>query len=473
MLFNSIEFAIFLPLVFLIYWSLNNYLKIQNLFVLIASYIFYGWWSWKFLLLLIFTSVFDFFIGLGIGKVQTQKSKKNLLIASIVLNLAVLGFFKYYNFFVTSFADAFTLFGKNLNIITLNIVLPVGISFYTFQSMSYTIDVYRGELKATNDIISFLAYISFFPQLVAGPIERATNLLPQFQKKREFNYEQANDGMRQILWGLFKKSVLADNIAIPVNDIYANYPNYSGSTLLLGVILFTFQVYCDFSGYSDIAVGSAKLFNFTLMRNFDYPFFSRDIPEFWKKWHISLYTWVRDYVYIPLGGNIKGKALQNIFILFLLIGLWHGANLTFVFWGLLQSIYYLLFLFRKNKTDYKEIVAYGKLIPNIKELFQMSAIFLISALSAVFFRAPTIVDSYYYSKILFSISLFNFPEIFPKQVLLFILILLVMEWFNRNKEHPLYSEKNSIRNKIKCCFIFLMIFFFASFNKNNFIYFQF
>lgn len=350
MLFNSIDFAIFLPIVFFLYWfvfNINN--KIQNLLVVISSLFFYGWWDWKFLLLMCFTILCSWASGLIINKIrgknfEKQKEKKlNILTLSsnIVLNLLILGFFKYYNFFVESFTEVFAFFGNNPNIETLNIILPVGISFYTFQALSYSIDVYRKKIETEKNLITFTAFVSFFPQLVAGPIERASNLIPQFQKKRSFDYSKAVDGLRQIMWGLLKKVVIADNCATIVNNIYANYDISDGSSLLIASIFFTFQIYGDFSGYSDIAIGTGRLFGINLMQNFNYPFFSRNIAEFWRRWHISLTTWFRDYIYIPLGGskNGKRKMIRNTFIIFLISGFWHGANWTFVAWVLTMQYY--------------------------------------------------------------------------------------------------------------------------------------
>ena len=289
MLFNSIDFALFLPLVFILYWFVvGRNLKVQNLLIVIASYVFYGWWDWRFLSLIVFSSIVDYLVGTGLSKQENKTKRKLLLLTSIFVNIGFLGFFKYYNFFAESFADAFTLLGQTIEPNRLNIILPVGISFYTFQTLSYTIDVYKRKFQPTKDIIAFFAFVSFFPQLVAGPIERATNLLPQFYTKRNFEYSRAVDGMRQILWGLFKKTVIADNCAKFVNDIFTNYADYSGSTLLLGAIFFAIQIYGDFSGYSDIAIGTSRLFGFNIMRNFAFPYFSRDIAEFWRRWHISL-----------------------------------------------------------------------------------------------------------------------------------------------------------------------------------------
>jgi alginate O-acetyltransferase complex protein AlgI len=323
MLFNSLDFAIFLPLVFSLYWFvINKNLKFQNLLLVISSYIFYGWWDYRFLSLIFFSTIVDYFVGRKLQNEENRSKRKLLLYCSIIVNLGFLGVFKYYNFFLENFISAFSFFGQEIQGNSLNIILPVGISFYTFQTLSYTIDVYKRKLEPTRDFISFSAFVSFFPQLVAGPIERATNLLPQFYEKRTFNYNNAVDGMRQILWGLFKKIVIADNCAEYANLIFNNSTDYSGITLVLGAIFFTFQIYCDFSGYSDIAIGTSRLFGFNLKQNFAFPYFSRDIAEFWRRWHISLSTWFRDYLYIPLGGS-RGSVsmrIRNIFIIFIVSG---------------------------------------------------------------------------------------------------------------------------------------------------------
>ena len=311
MLFNSIDFAIFLPIVFVLYWFVFKTLKSQNILLIIASYVFYAWWDWRFLGLIIVSTLIDYSIGLAIDSEKNKKSKKALLTLSILLNLGILGFFKYYNFFIENFKDAFQLFGRDLDINYLNIILPVGISFYTFQTMSYSIDIYRNKIKPTTNLVAFASFICFFPQLVAGPIERASSFLPQVEKRRIFSYAKATDGLKQILWGLFKKMVIADNCAVFVNDIFENHANYSGSTLLFGAFLFTIQIYCDFSGYSDIAIGVSRLFGFNLKKNFAFPYFSRNIAEFWRRWHISLTTWFKDYFYIPIGGSRGSKCMKH------------------------------------------------------------------------------------------------------------------------------------------------------------------
>ena len=343
MLFNSIDFALFLPLVFLLYWFVFNKTKIQqNLLVVISSYLFYGWWDWRFLSLIFFSTIVDYFVGIALSKEKKSKTRKKLLLISIFVNLGFLGFFKYYNFFLDNFIEAFSFFGSEFQSSPLNIILPVGISFYTFQSLSYTIDVYRNKFEPTKDFVSFTAFVSFFPQLVAGPIERATNLLPQFYKKRHFEYDKAVEGFHLIIWGLFKKIVIGDSCGAYVDQIFSDYENMNSISLLLGAIYFAFQIYGDFSGYSDIAIGTSKLFGINLKMNFNFPYFSRDIAEFWRRWHISLSTWFRDYLYIPLGGS-RGSTLlsfRNIFIVFLISGFWHGANWTFIVWGGVHAIYY-------------------------------------------------------------------------------------------------------------------------------------
>ncbi len=480
MSFNSLEFAIFLPIVFLLYWFVaKNKLKLQNFLILVASYVFYGWWDYRFLSLIIVSSVVDYLVSKGLATQKIQRKRLLLLLISICTNLILLGFFKYYNFFVSNFVGAFSSIGISLNIHTLKIILPVGISFYTFQTLSYTIDVYRKKLEPTKDIIAFFAFVSFFPQLVAGPIERATNLLPQFFKNRNFDYDNAADGMRQILWGLFKKIVIADNCAIYANKIFADYHLYSGSTLLLGVIFFAFQIYADFSGYTDIAIGTARLFGFSLMRNFAYPYFSRDIAEFWRRWHISLSTWFRDYVYIPLGGN-KGnnwKKIRNIFVVFVVSGFWHGANWTFIAWGFLNACYFLpLMLLKKNRT-HLDLPAENRLFPGFKEAMQISITFLLTLLAWVFFRAESIQKAFSYIGGIFSSSFFSKPEIFPKKLIFVVFLFITFEWFQRDKEHALQFRNIKIPQYLKWSFyyaVILFIYFFGNFTSHyEFIYFQF
>ncbi|MDD5014566.1 MAG: MBOAT family protein [Atribacterota bacterium] len=478
MLFNSIEYAIFLPIVFLFYWFIvNKNLKLQNFFLLTVSYVFYGWWDWRFLILIIFSSMVDYLVGIGLEKQQDKIKRKMLLLTSIFVNIGFLGFFKYYNFFAENFIKAFTIFGKHPDITSLNIILPVGISFYTFQTLSYSIDVYRKKFKPTKDIIAFFTFVAFFPQLVAGPIERATNLLPQFYKKRYFEYDKAVDGMRQMLWGLFKKIVIADNCARHVNFIFSHYFDYPGSTLLLGAILFTFQIYADFSGYSDIAIGTAHLFGFNLMRNFAYPYFSRDIAEYWRRWHISLTSWFRDYVYIPLGGS-RGSTwmkIRNTFIIFLIAGFWHGANWTFIAWGFLNACCFLPLMLMKKNRRHLDIVAEGKILPGIKELFQISITFFILCIIKVFLRSESISDAFHYIKIIFSTSLLTIPSILPKRLILSIILFVMIEWVQRDKQHALQIENFKFPEAIKWSLYYaliIIIFIFGG-TQQEFIYFQF
>jgi len=482
MLFNSIDFAIFLPIVFLLYWFVaNKNLKLQNFLIVVASYIFYGWWDWRFLSLILFSTLVDYTIGRQLLNEENQAKRKILLWISLFVNLGFLGFFKYYNFFLDNFITAFSFFGYPINPQGLNIILPVGISFYTFQTLSYTIDVYRKKLEPTKDFIAFTAFVSFFPQLVAGPIERATNLLPQFYKKRTFEYDKAVDGLRQILWGLFKKIVIADNAAQIANEIFNNSADYSGSTLVLGALFFTFQIYGDFSGYSDIAIGTSRLFGFNLMQNFNFPYFSRDIAEFWRRWHISLSTWFRDYLYIPLGGS-RGSTwmkVRNTFIIFVVSGFWHGANWTFMVWGALNAIYFLpLLLLNKNRTN-TDTVAQGKYLPTFKELYQIGITFSLTVLAWVFFRAENIEHALAYLSTIFSKSFFSIPHFIGMRLafitLILIFIFVVIEWFGRNEQYAIAKFGAKLSKFYRWTFYLIVIFTIIIFSgkQQEFIYFQF
>lgn len=471
MLFNSIEFLVFLPIVFAIYWLLGNHLKLQNLFVVLASYVFYGWWDWRFLILIAFTSFCSWGSGLLIQQsaISNQSSVKSKAwtAANIVLNLGILAVFKYYDFFVREFGQ---LFGISTDSLLLRIILPVGISFYTFQALSYSIDVYRKKIEPTRDIVAFFAYVAFFPQLVAGPIERATNLLPQFLQKRTFSYEQGVDGMRQILWGLFKKIVIADNCATYVDQVWATYDTQSGSTLLLAAVLFTFQIYGDFSGYSDIAIGTAKLFGIKLMRNFNNPYFSRDIAEFWRRWHISLTTWFRDYVYIPLGGSrvSKAKIVRNTFVIFLLSGFWHGANWTFIAWGAYHAALFLpLILLGKNRK-------YTSNDATWKDFPKMLLTFAFAVIGWIIFRAETITQAWDIFCGICSSSLFSMPNHAGINALfLNLMLLVVVEWLQRDKQHSLDITNLPVYCRYAIYYGLLFIIFAFGGNTVNFIYFQF
>lgn len=482
MLFNSIDFAIFLPIVFLLYWFvINKNLKHQNLLIVIASYVFYSWWDWRFLSLILFSTTVDFSVGLGLSRVHNKLKRKFLLCTSICVNLGFLGFFKYYNFFLDNFISAFTFFGTEIKANSLNIILPVGISFYTFQTLSYTIDVYKQKLKPTKDFIAFAAFVSFFPQLVAGPIERATNLLPQFSSKRSFDYSKAVDGLRQILWGLFKKIVIADNCAEFANSIFNNSSDYSGSTLVIGALFFTFQIYGDFSGYSDIAIGTSRLFGFNLMRNFAFPYFSRDIAEFWRRWHISLSSWFRDYLYIPLGGSRGGTwmKIRNTFVIFIVSGFWHGANWTFIVWGFLNAIYFLPLLLTKTNRNNIEIVAKGKYLPTFKESFSILITFSLTVFAWIFFRADNIHHAFSYLSQIFSASLFTIPS-FPDAhksiiVVIFILVFIIIEWLGRNGQYAIAEIELKWNRPVRYAVYYLIIaaiFWFGG-TEQQFIYFQF
>ncbi len=476
MLFNSLDFAIFLPIVFALYWLLRKHLKLQNLLIAIASYMFYGMWDWRFLFLILFSTIVDYTMGILIERENQQTKRKLFLWVSILVNLGFLGYFKYSNFFLENFVGAFQFFGQDLNFRGLDIVLPVGISFYTFQTLSYTIDVYRKKLTPTKDFIAFTAFVSFFPQLVAGPIERATHLLPQFYKKRKFDTHQAKDGLYLIIWGLFKKIVIADNCAQYANDIFNNYQDYSSGTLILGAVYFAFQIYGDFSGYSDIAIGTSRLFGFDLMRNFAYPYFSRDIAEFWRRWHISLSTWFRDYLYIPLGGSRGGMwmKVRNTFIIFLVSGFWHGANWTFIVWGGLNAIYFLPLLLGGKNRNHIDLIAENTRWPSAREFFSVLVTFVLTVFAWIFFRANNLEHAFNYLGNIFS---FQFEieklmiERFAFEILPLIAVLLIIEWFSRAKEHPL-KQTNYLY--FKALGLIAMILIFGSFSEmQEFIYFQF
>jgi alginate O-acetyltransferase complex protein AlgI len=484
MLFNSFDFAVFLPIVFILYWFVTNRnLKLQNLLLLTASYVFYGWWDWRFLSLILFSTGVDYLVSLGLERQKDPGKRKMLLSISVGGNLLFLGFFKYFNFFLDNFITTFTFFGMNIPETSLNIVLPVGISFYTFQNLSYIIDVYYHKLKPARDFVTFSAFITFFPQLVAGPIERATNFLPQFYEKRKFDRVTAIDGIGQMLWGFFKKIVIADNCAKLVNLIFNDYTDYSGSTLVLGAFLFAFQIYCDFSGYSDIAIGTAKLFGFRLMRNFAFPYFSRDVAEFWRRWHISLSTWFRDYVYIPLGGS-KGtlkKTLINTLVIFTVSGFWHGANWTFIIWGVLHALYFIPLLVAGRNRQNTDIVAQGKLLFSPKEFLQMLLTFTIVTFAWIFFRAASVTDAFNYIGIILSPSLFTMPSIFPVDFLVILFLFIVVEWFSRERLHPFQVSTDSVTGKrasaylrpVAVSVILWAIILWGAFDNKEFIYFQF
>ena len=493
MLFNSIEFLFFLPIVFLLYWFVFDRfisrskwkLRLQNAFILFASYVFYGWWDWRFLLLIAITSLCSYCSGLLMERFEgNPRRQRGVSAANIVINLGILGVFKYFNFFADSLKAILSLFGMQLDWATMKIILPVGISFYTFQALSYSIDVYKKKLPASHDIIEFFAYISFFPQLVAGPIERATNLLPQFQRERKFEYDKAVDGCRQMLWGFLKKVVVADTCAEAVNSYWTGnaFADLPGLNLILLAVMFTFQSYCDFSGYSDIAIGCARLFGFNLMRNFDNPYFARNVPEFWRRWHISLTTWFRDYVYFPLGGSrcSRWKTIRNIFIVWGICGLWHGAAWTFVLWGLIHAALLVVSNLLGLNKKYDKVVAYGKLLPSVRELFQMIITYLVLLIPIFFFRSESVGQAFAYISAIFTNRFFD-PTMLTIGIkgLAFGIILLAFEWLQRDKQHALQLPDTKpfcywwFRLCIYYAIFIVIVFVSDKISGQEFIYFQF
>ncbi len=481
MLFNSFTFMIFLPVVFMLYWFVFKPLRRQNLLLLVASYVFYGWWDWRFLLLIVITSLSSYCSGLLIERYQGRRRvQRAVSAANIVLNLGILGTFKYFNFFKDSLAGLLSLAGITPDWPTLNIILPVGISFYTFQALSYSIDVYCGRFKPTRDIIAFFAFISFFPQLVAGPIERASNLLPQMLRKRTFDYGTAVDGMRQMLWGFFKKLIIADGCAQVVNQLWDNIDGSSGLMLLIASLLFTFQIYTDFSGYSDIAIGCAKLFGFRLTTNFRVPYFSRNVREFWRRWHITLNAWFTQYVYFPLGGSrcSRTRTIVNTIIVFALSGLWHGADWTFVLWGLYLGLLFIPLIVLPSRR-YRDTAAHGRLLPSVRELLSMLVTFALINFGWVLFRAPDVATDVYKRQRLFSPSLFSLHGLTMKMatMLLWCGALVLAEWMQREREHVLQLDGRVLfaTRPARLALYALMviaIFCFAG-EVQTFIYFQF
>lgn len=478
MLFNSLNFTIFLPIIFVLYWLLDNKkLKYQNVLLLFSSYFFYACWDWRFMFLLIFSTLLDYFTGIKMSESKNFKVKNFWFWLSIVINLGFLGVFKYYNFFATSFAEAFSSFGVQINPWTLKVILPVGISFYTFHGLSYIIDIYNDKIKAEKNFIDYSLFVSFFPLLVAGPIERATHLLPQIQKKRVFNYDKAVDGLRQILWGLFKKIVIADQCAKYVNLVFDNPNDYSSLALISGAIFFAIQIYCDFSGYSDIALGTARLFGIDLLRNFAFPYFSRDIAEFWRRWHISLSSWFKDYLYIPLGGSKGGTKMRirNTFIIFLVSGFWHGANWTFIIWGFLNALFILPSIIFKTNRDNLEIIAKDRVLPSFREVISVLITFGLSTFAWIFFRAQDMNHALNYIYRIVT----NPNHILDLKVrgdLIFLTVLLfLIEWFGRQEQYALakfgLKWKSSLRY-VFYIFLIITLFWFGS-NEQQFIYFNF
>lgn len=478
MIFNSLEYLAFLPLVFFVYWTvLKGNLSGQNAFLLIASYLFYGLWNWKFLFLLAFSTGLDFYSGIKIFNTIDKRRKRFWLVLSVFINLGLLAFFKYFNFFAEMASDLSQILNISyLTVDRLSIVLPVGISFYTFHGLSYVFDIYNGKFSARTNFIDYALFVSFFPLLVAGPIERGTHLLPQIESQRTFSAANSVKGLRQILWGLIKKVVIADNCATFANIIFDHPETYNSTTLILGAVLFAFQIYGDFSGYSDIALGSAKLLGFDLLKNFSYPYFSRNFAEFWKRWHISLSSWFRDYLYIPMGGNRTSSYRQviNVLVVFVVSGFWHGANWTFILWGFVNAIFVLCdnYVF---KTNYTEIVAKGKRYPGFAELLKMLLTFIITCFIWVFFRCNSIKDAFAYLKGVFSRNLFSMPQIAPTILLLLIIGFVLMEWLGRESDFALENvlgiQHKAVRWSVYIGLVLCIVVFGAK--PQTFIYFQF
>ncbi len=473
MLFTQQVFFIFLVIVFSLYWLIpKEKIRYRNILLLISSYVFYGWWDWRFLSLIFISSLCDYFLALKISSSAKENIKKRFLLMSLFINLGLLVTFKYFNFFIENAESLLTAIGFQSNLPSLKIILPVGISFYTFQTLSYTIDVYRGNLKPTNSVINFFAFVSFFPQLVAGPIERASHLLPQFSKTKKFCFDNFENGCRIALWGFFKKVVVADNCANIANQAFENYQTLSGLALFLGMIAFSFQIYGDFSGYSDIAIGVSRMFGFDLMRNFRSPYLARDIAEFWRRWHISLSTWFRDYLYIPLGGSRGGRwiSIRNTFAIFLISGFWHGANWTFIFWGLIHALLFLpLLLQEKNRKNLSDDIS-------IIHLPKIATTYILVCFAWVFFRAPSIQVALSFISRIFSKNLdipFN-----PYLVListLSICTLIFSEYVSQKSESPLIHMKQKSSTTLRWCTYIILInaTLLLQGKVQDFIYFQF
>jgi len=477
MFFNSLAFAIFLPIVFLLYWFVFNKTKSsQNALLIVASYYFYSCWDWRFLFLLVFSTFLDYYTGIQIEKGKSEKSRKFWFWLSIIVNLGFLGIFKYYNFFASSFSDLLNSAGIKASPILLNVILPVGISFYTFHGLSYVIDIYYKRIKAEYNFVDYSLFVSYFPLLVAGPIERATHLLPQVKVKREFNFETAKEGVYQIIWGLVKKVVIADTCATYANAIFDHYTSMNSFSLIMGAIYFAFQIYGDFSGYSDIALGVSKLFGLDLLRNFNYPYFSRDIAEFWRRWHISLSSWFRDYLYIPLGGSKGGlwMKIRNTFIIFVVSGFWHGANWTYVVWGFINAVYFLPLLLSNSNRNNMDAIVLKWNFDSAKVIMSILYTFLLTCIAWVFFRASTITDAFSYLKRIITDRHFGSQylenERYNYELLLLIGVFVLVEWNNRNKVEPLSGK----RSLLKLSLAIAAILAFGTYSDyKEFIYFQF
>ena len=480
MLFNTYTFLIFLPIVFILYWGVfSKKINIQNIFLLIASYFFYGWWSWKFLVLLFISTLLDYLYGFGVAH-SNRKIAKFFLFFSLFNNLGILAIFKYYNFFILQFHEIFANIGVQFTPQLLNILLPVGISFYTFHGMSYIFDIYRGERQPTRNFTSYAVFVSFFPLLVSGPIERANHLLPQIETQRKFNYLQSVEGLRLILWGMFKKVIIADSLSPIVDNIFNNIPNHNAFALIIGSIGFSFQIYCDFSGYTDIALGTAKLFGFELLSNFKFPFFSRDLSEYWNRWHISLSSWFRDYVYYPLGGYSRGRyvSLRNMFIIFIISGFWHGASWNFIIWGFIHACGFIpILFFNKDRIIEEKIVSVNKKYPTFYDLIRILTTFIFATFAFIFFRLTNLNESILFINKIITDS-FNNPsqyKIIPEssKIFIFIIPLILLDWYLRRDERKLKVPSNKYIRYFTYLVLTLLIYSFFGKSDTSFIYFQF
>jgi D-alanyl-lipoteichoic acid acyltransferase DltB (MBOAT superfamily) len=477
MFFNSFHFAVFLPIVFILYWFVGHKSKInQNYILILASYYFYSCWDWRFLFLLVFSTLLDYSCALKIEQSNTPSMRKLWLWLCVTVNVGFLGVFKYYNFFAQSFAALMSTFGLHSSPLLLNVILPVGISFYTFHGLSYIIDIYHGRIKSEKNFVDYSLFVCYFPLLVAGPIERATHLLPQVKRRRKFNFNKAKEGIYQIIWGLVKKVVVADSCANYANAIFDHYTSMNSLSLLLGAVYFAFQIYGDFSGYSDIALGTSKLFGIDLLRNFNYPYFSRDIAEFWRKWHISLTTWFRDYLYIPLGGSKGSKwmKVRNTFIIFIVSGFWHGASWTFIAWGLINALYFIpLLLLNRNRKNVDDF-SLGINLNSLRTLFNILLTFAITCLAWIFFRAKTITDAFLYIKRMFENRVFTEQyfsiERYNYELITLVLVFTLVEWNHRSKIEPISGKYSWLKLSI-CLAAIVALGVFSDYKE--FIYFQF
>jgi len=473
--FISVAYAIFLIVTFAIYWALNKNLRIQNAFMLIANYVFYGWWDYRFLILIFTCATLDYIIGIKMYN-AISSIKQRILSLSLLLNVGTLFIFKYYNFFIDTANNSLIALGFKDTLPVLNIILPVGLSFFTFQTLSYSLDIYKGKIKPTTDYVVFLNFTSFFPQLLAGPIERAAQLIPQLANKRHFNYGQAVDGVRQITYGVFKKVVIADHLALRVNSVFSNYQHATSGELFKGMIFFVIQLYTDFSGYSDIAIGTGKLFGFKLITNFKTPFFAKTIPEAWTRWHISLTTWFRDYVFLPLVRKNKESLIWRLYctlILFVLIGLWHGANFTFVVFGLFHGLYFIPNIVSKKSSTVKKVIVFLQVDPFFSKVSVIFT-FLLVALTTVLFRSPNVEVAFTYYRRLFSCELLSLPDADTIKWCGLLIAFFAFEWIQQLKSHQFDISGFYKPVKYSLQFsIMLIILYFGFFGQSVFYYFKF